>query len=977
MRAVTQKTNFNKKISFAALTMLTASTVIATTPFAASASCSNPLSSVVNTGCDIADVDFEIEENGGVALTSEDVAVSAGGEGGYSSVLTNNGTISFANADSEEDIDVSGLEVGGALTGSIINNGSITFTSNTTDDIDSYGIRIGGDNNGAITNNGTITITGTSEDSEVTNYGIYISNDSNGSITNNGVIDITSISEDSSADAYGIYVGSELNGEITNNGVINVTAIADTSSADGYGIYVSGDVNGTITNNGTIKASASAESDSSADAYGMDVGNVLGSIINNGTITATATNEDYDATAYGIEASDVSGSILNSGTINATATNEDYDATAYGIQASSVSGSIINSGTINATSNVDGIGGEGGDRSYAYGMNVNTITLIGSVENSGAINVVANNTDNSADGYGISVGTINGSLTNSGNITVNANSTDNDDFSYGIYINNFFGTVTNSGIITSTNQDNDGNAYSLYINGGEGGVVNNSGILSGNLSVSGDSQEFNNSGIIALPSVADGFIDGPYNQSVAGSIAFGVQGEDNYATLDIDNTATFATGTKLRVTLQGGNTYSGGDLLDVVTTNSLTSADNFAVLDNSLAYNFAGVKDGNTIDITSSATGLTTLAAALGGSSNGAGAASVLEDYLDGTTTPPAELLPLLDMIGSATNAQGVSNALSQTLPLLSGGVEQAISDAIGNTSKVVEARLEDVSGLSSGDDSESEKAVWLRTFGSWATQDATDRTAGYDANTVGAILGGDKLISEDVRLGVAVVYSNTNLDVNSSIAPQNNDISSYQGVVYGTYSLGELTDLNFQADIGLNKNEGERNILAAPAVASSEFDSWSHHIGTAVRHLMTVNESTSFIPSVSLDFTNISTDGYTETGAGGLNLNVAENEQQSLVLGVDGKVEHKLSETFAVNANLGAGYDMLADRSSITSNYVGGGAAFTTNGVDKDPLILSGGVGFVLNQFQGVEVSADYDAEIRTSDYTNQTASIKLRMPF
>jgi hypothetical protein len=185
----------NKKHSFALLTMLATSTVIATTPFAASASCNNPLSSVVNTGCDIADVDFEIENDGGVALTSEDSAVLTDGD--YSSVLTNNGAISFANSDTGEDVDIYGINISGNLTGSVINNGSITFTSLTTDDIDSYGIIVNGENNGEITNNGTITISGISTNDTVTNYGIYVGGDSNGTITNNGTIDITSISSSS------------------------------------------------------------------------------------------------------------------------------------------------------------------------------------------------------------------------------------------------------------------------------------------------------------------------------------------------------------------------------------------------------------------------------------------------------------------------------------------------------------------------------------------------------------------------------------------------------------------------------------------------------------------------------------------------------------------------------------------------------------------------------------------------------------
>lgn len=994
----------NKKFSIALATMLATSTVIATTPFAASASCSSPLNSVTTTGCAIAvDENFTINSGGGVALTTENDGISNSAVNtqvdDYSGLITNNGTISFANADDLEDIDFNGIRINNLVTftsgtniisngtlgssGSIVNNGTISFTALTTDDIDAYGIRVDEDNNGTITNNGTISISGISTDDSATGYGIYVSNISNGSITNNGTIDINIIAQDSSeANAYGIYIAGNLIGEITNNGTINANATVlgdlSDSSMEAIGIRTS-DVLGTLTNNGSITVSAIvAESDDySAEAIGIQTGDVIGSVINNGTITAFASNTDYSAEAYGIDVNgNLDGALINTGTINTTAvTTQDSSAEAYGIDVGFLNGALTNSGTINATAT-----GEDSDAT-AYGINV--FLLDGTLTNSGTINATANNESSAADGYGVRAFIVDtgGIVNNSGNITVHADSTDNDDSSYGIWSFDMSGTINNSGTIIATNNDNDGNAYSLYIAGGEGGgVINNSGILSGNLSVGGEGGgdiTVNNTGSILLPSAASAYIDFNYTQSATGILGIGVQSTDNYATLAIANNANFTTGTKLRVTLEGGNTYAGGSLLNVVDVDgTLTSSANFAVLDNSLAYNFTGVKDGDTIDITSTATDLTTLADAMGGGAGG-GAASVLEQYLDGTTTPPVDLLPLLDILGSAEDDQDVQNAIAQTLPLLAGGVEQAIIDSMDNTNKVIESRQENVSGLSSGDEAEADRAVWLKTFGSWATQDATDGTAGYDANSYGVVLGGDKLVSEDVRLGVAAVYSKTNIDVNSSVAPQNNDINSYQGVVYGTYSLGELTDLNFQADIGMNQNEGERNILAVPAVAQSEYDSWSHHIGTAVRHLMTMNESTSFIPSASLDFTNISTDGYTETGAGGLNLNVAEDDQQSLVFGVDGKVEHRLSDAVAVNANLGAGYDMLADRSSITANYVGGGGTFVTNGIDKDPLMLNAGAGIVLDQFHGVEVSAKYDIEARTSDYTNQTASIKLRMPF
>ena len=61
----------------------------------------------------------------------------------------------------------------------------------------------------------------------------------------------------------------------------------------------------------------------------------------------------------------------------------------------------------------------------------------------------------------------------------------------------------------------------------------------------------------------------------------------------------------------------------------------------------------------------------------------------------------------------------------------------------------------------------------------------------------------------------------------------------------------------------------------------------------------------------------------------------------------------------------------------VGGGAAFSTKGIDQSPWVILGGLGYVMTKNKNVEVSARYDFETRSSEFTNQTASINLRIPF
>jgi len=44
---------------------------------------------------------------------------------------------------------------------------------------------------------------------------------------------------------------------------------------------------------------------------------------------------------------------------------------------------------------------------------------------------------------------------------------------------------------------------------------------------------------------------------------------------------------------------------------------------------------------------------------------------------------------------------------------------------------------------------------------------------------------------------------------------------------------------------------------------------------------------------------------------------------------------------------------------------------------VIRGGFGYVMARSKAMEITARYDVEARPSSYSNQTASVNLRMPF
>ncbi|SCK20624.1 autotransporter outer membrane beta-barrel domain-containing protein [Vogesella sp. LIG4] len=336
-------------------------------------------------------------------------------------------------------------------------------------------------------------------------------------------------------------------------------------------------------------------------------------------------------------------------------------------------------------------------------------------------------------------------------------------------------------------------------------------------------------------------------------------------------------------------------------------------------------------------------------------------------------LLSLFTNANLSTDQQ-VSAAVSQILPLLTGGSFQAVNGALFNINQVIGGRLQ---GGSSGDGYFTDKYVWVKPFGSWAKQDDQNGVSGFKANTTGLAVGADAKISPQLRLGAAFAYAKSDVDSNSSAAAQSNKVDVFQLVGYGSYALPQNLNLDFQADVGQNRNHGERTIAFTSTVASSVYDSYTAHAGLGLGRNYQLSEKTSVTPELRADYTWIKDKAYQESGAGLLNLNVDSRSTEQFVLGLDGKLDHKLNDSTTLNAKLGVGYDTLAKRNSITATFAGApGAAFTTYGLNPDPWIEHVGLGLTHTTQSGAELSINYDAEHRDG-YNNQTASLKARWAF
>lgn len=908
---------------------------------------------IINEGGELVDTRFDVIyvgagsevnliQNHGVLAT----AANMGGAG----IHINGGQVSNIYNQATGQINVFGdgiyVNNSGYVSGDILNYGNISAgsyvainvdNSNVAGTIGNYGVL---SNSRIIAKDSTIGSIYTGDDSSISDVsywtididgsnimrGLDLGGDIHGSnaaivVRNSSEIVANGITLRTDADIQGVDAGlhidySTVNGDITNNGYLG---------GGGAGLRVeSSAVNNTIVNNGTIEGAIDG-----GEGFAMHItaGSSVYSVINYDTITTA--DQDTMTDAVVIEQNSIIDTFENQGTIHGG------DVGMY-INGARV-GNITNSGSILA----------GGTHSIY--INAPTDRII--INNSGTLDKyvrITGSTLNLLDGT-----VLTGSIEGEGGI---------------LNIDTNFGT--------SADYD------------ASGGMLNQINILANRTFTAQTAnwfvtEEFNNNGTFSLLAQNTVFISGNYHQTGTGSI-LSIQAEsaNAHSKLAIEGNAIFDAGTGIFVDVADAAVFSDTDVLETVVsvTGNLT-ATTFNVTDNSYLYDFKARVNERSIDLlmakgSTPDGGETSVSKAVKDMNNapGTGAAKVLDSIF--ADTPTGDMTDVRNAFASLPTEAEVSDAVSQTLPTLTGGSTGAIMNTMSTTSQIVQARVEQNTGLSSGDEGfVTNGGAWLKPFGTWSNQNTDKGVTGFKADTYGLIVGADTIMSDDLRLGLAVSYANT--DVKSTDHRNKLDVNSYQATLYGSYTLTDVTELSFQLNGGFNKNDSKRtiNFGGLNREAKGSYDSYSFQIGTGIGHVVTLGEGLTIAPAARIDYSYISNDSYTETGAGALNLHVKSQSSKQLVPMVSAKLTKDVSDGFSVTVNAGVGYDLINDRNSATSNYVGGGASFVTEGLKSSPWLARTGAGLTYNA-GAYDLTLRYDREDR-GGFDAQTASIRARMPF
>jgi len=163
------------------------------------------------------------------------------------------------------------------------------------------------------------------------------------------------------------------------------------------------------------------------------------------------------------------------------------------------------------------------------------------------------------------------------------------------------------------------------------------------------------------------------------------------------------------------------------------------------------------------------------------------------------------------------------------------------------------------------------------------------------------------------------------------------------------------------NKVDTSRNVINS--VAKGSFDAKQYTVRTEAGKDF-VFKKTTISPYLMGHWTHYKPDSYTEAGVGGAGLRVIQEKVDIVELGIGLDVNWLLRSPvgsyFMPEVSVGYRHDFADDNVQMTSNFIDGGAAFTTQGADPQQNTFNAGFGFTYYNTENWEMSAEYNFEYK-----------------
>ncbi|HEV8015640.1 MAG TPA: autotransporter domain-containing protein [Stellaceae bacterium] len=288
----------------------------------------------------------------------------------------------------------------------------------------------------------------------------------------------------------------------------------------------------------------------------------------------------------------------------------------------------------------------------------------------------------------------------------------------------------------------------------------------------------------------------------------------------------------------------------------------------------------------------------------------------------------------------------------------------------------------------EPQSGWWAKAFGNFGEQDATGSFLGYKSRVVGTMIAydapllGDEPPGVSTRGGIGIGYAHSAIDGKTLSA--STDFNTYQATAYLTHERGPWF---VQGDVsfGWNSYSGMRSILlpGISRVASASYDGQDYTaFASTGYHFFT--QGFTLTPLASLQYTHVNLDGYTESGAGDIDLRVKSQSYDFVESGLGGKVARPFAYfggTVVPETHFKWLHDLANPTITNTASFAAGSPTFSTPGFSTadDTFNIGGGITFLSCACTGANWSleATYDYFWRSDNYSANQGMLKLSARF
>ncbi|HTK01488.1 MAG TPA: autotransporter domain-containing protein, partial [Bordetella sp.] len=236
---------------------------------------------------------------------------------------------------------------------------------------------------------------------------------------------------------------------------------------------------------------------------------------------------------------------------------------------------------------------------------------------------------------------------------------------------------------------------------------------------------------------------------------------------------------------------------------------------------------------------------------------------------------------------------------------------------------------------------VWAQVFGNWRTIGGTGNTAKVEDTDSGLFIGGDRGVGHGWRVGGALGYTNSDIDLHDRAS--NSNVDSYSAALYGGKAFeagpGKI-NLSLGAAYTWHDIRTKRDADAAGQneTLKADYNASTAQVFTELGYALPLNDRVTLEPFVGANYSDLRTRGFSESGGdAALSGDSDSNKIAATTLGLHARTTFESAGAQgSLDSTLGWRH-AFGDVTPRTSMAFDGGQSFTVAGapIARDAVVL------------------------------------------